>query len=276
MSRVLKMGDSGEDVRVLQKAVNKHLELIGGPSLSPDGHFGKKTFLKIVEFQKLNRLKPDGIVGDKTRAALLDFRTVVVRSEINSSAPSSPTTTSTSAPSTARPPATPSTPASPGAPDDPPKKRSFQLLAGAQLTLDPWVVSPLVLTAQMNFFIRRHRFPPVIEISPGAQFSANTRHSAAGNYGAELFVQVSLAEITDKWKIDWLNPFVQVALSQNQGQALTAAFALGDQMNINLGKSGVYSFFLNGQEVWNLNLRTGAFDFKPSTQVLGGISIELK
>jgi len=77
-------------------------------------------------------------------------------------------------------------------------------------------------------------------------------------------------------EIDWLNPFVQVALSQNQGQALTAAFALGDQMNINLGNSGVYSFFINGQEVWNLNLRTRAFDFKPSTQVLGGISIELK
>jgi hypothetical protein len=79
--------------------------------------------------------------------------------------------TMTSAPSTARPPATPSTPASPGAPDDPPKKRSFQLLAGAQL-----------------------------------------------------------------------------ALSQNQGQALTAAFTLGDQMNINLGTSGVYSFFLTAKK----------------------------
>ena len=47
-------------------------------------------------------------------------------------------------------------------------------------------------------------------------------------------------------------------------------------MNINLGKSGVYSLFLNGQEVWNLNLRTRVFDFKPSTQVLGGLSIEWK
>ena len=227
MNRTLKMGDSGEDVRVLQKVVNKHLDLIGGLLLNPDGQFGPKTVSKIMQFQKLNRLSPDGIVGPKTRAALLDVRTVTVRSEISGSAPSSsvPAPTSPAAPPAVRSP-TPAPASNSGTAADPPKMRSFQLLSGAQLTLEPWVVSPFVLTAQMNFFIRRHRFPPVIEISPGAQFTANTLHSAAGSYGAQLFVQVSLVEITDKWAIDWFNPFVQAAISQNQGQALTAAFAI--------------------------------------------------
>jgi hypothetical protein len=266
MARTLKQGDTGQDVVVLQKVLNKHLDLVGGPLLKPDGVFGARTRQKVVEFQKINRLVADGVVGPKTTAALLDIKMVTVRTEMNTTSSGSPQ------PAPSPKPVTPPAQSQPS--PTPPKTRSFQVQAGGQVAFNPWVASPFVLTAQMNFFVRRNRFPPVIEISPGVQLSINMPGSAAGDWTGQAFVQLALPEYTSSKPIDWFNPFIQAALVQNQGQHLNAGAALGDQINLPLGKSGKYSLFLNGQEVWNFDLKTGVINHLPATQVLLGVSGE--
>ena len=66
LKRKLKYGCYGEDVKKLQKALNKEL----GCKLVIDGNFGKKTLAKVKEYQKLKKLAVDGIVGKKTAHAL--------------------------------------------------------------------------------------------------------------------------------------------------------------------------------------------------------------
>ena len=56
----LKKGSRGEDVKVLQQALN----------LISDGIFGDLTDEAVKEFQRLNGLKVDGIVGNNTWAKL--------------------------------------------------------------------------------------------------------------------------------------------------------------------------------------------------------------
>lgn len=61
--------NGSNDVRQIQHALNN----AGGsllPRLVEDGILGSKTKARVVEFQRVIRLKPDGIVGPKTRAAL--------------------------------------------------------------------------------------------------------------------------------------------------------------------------------------------------------------
>lgn len=61
----IKNGSRGNDVTVLQKALNNL-----GYDLSVDGIFGPKTEDDVKDFQKKNNLSVDGIVGPKTWAAL--------------------------------------------------------------------------------------------------------------------------------------------------------------------------------------------------------------
>lgn len=56
----LKLGSRGNDVKIIQSALN----------LYPDGIFGPLTLEGVIDFQTKNGLNPDGIVGPKTRAAL--------------------------------------------------------------------------------------------------------------------------------------------------------------------------------------------------------------
>lgn len=58
---ILKQGSRGNDVFVLQKALD----------IPQDGVFGKKTKEAVIEFQKANNLLADGIVGNKTWELLL-------------------------------------------------------------------------------------------------------------------------------------------------------------------------------------------------------------
>lgn len=53
---VLKMGDTGEDVKTLQAALK----------IVADGDFGPATKEAVVAFQKKEKLYPDGIVGKNT------------------------------------------------------------------------------------------------------------------------------------------------------------------------------------------------------------------
>ncbi|SDN04754.1 Peptidoglycan-binding (PGRP) domain of peptidoglycan hydrolases-containing protein [Fictibacillus solisalsi] len=65
-SGVLKSGDHGENVKILQWALNK----VMNAGLKADGIFGSKTKKAVIAFQKSAKLVPDGIYGKKTHAAL--------------------------------------------------------------------------------------------------------------------------------------------------------------------------------------------------------------
>ena len=62
---VLRMGDSGAEVRQLQELLNRR-----GYALTADGFFGRATDGSVRQFQAANGLSADGIVGQQTWAAL--------------------------------------------------------------------------------------------------------------------------------------------------------------------------------------------------------------
>lgn len=62
----LRIGSSGERVRILQKA----LIAVGALSGSADGRFGNRTKEAVVTFQKSEKLTADGLAGKKTLTAL--------------------------------------------------------------------------------------------------------------------------------------------------------------------------------------------------------------
>ena len=61
LTRVLKSGSTGNDVKELQKELNKR-----GNKLTADGKFGAKTETAVKKFQKSNKLTSDGKVGKNT------------------------------------------------------------------------------------------------------------------------------------------------------------------------------------------------------------------
>lgn len=66
--RLLKIGDTGKDVKSLQR-----LLFADGYSVGPagdDGDFGVQTEKAVIKFQKAHSLEPDGIVGEKTFRSL--------------------------------------------------------------------------------------------------------------------------------------------------------------------------------------------------------------
>lgn len=58
---ILRKGDKGEDVKMLQKALNKN-----GYNLTVDGIFGTNTYNAVVAFQGEKGITKDGIVGNIT------------------------------------------------------------------------------------------------------------------------------------------------------------------------------------------------------------------
>lgn len=61
----IQYGSSGEDVKKLQRELNKN-----GYSLDVDGQFGSKTQAAVKDYQKKNKLSVDGIVGKNTWGSL--------------------------------------------------------------------------------------------------------------------------------------------------------------------------------------------------------------
>jgi len=61
----LRIGDSGEHVKELQRTLNNH-----GAALVIDGGFGPKTAAAVMSLQRRAGLDPDGVVGAKTWAVL--------------------------------------------------------------------------------------------------------------------------------------------------------------------------------------------------------------
>jgi len=64
----LSRGAKGDDVRELQKLLNRH-----GNKIAVDGDFGPITEAAVITFQKANKLKEDGIVSETVWAALWDL-----------------------------------------------------------------------------------------------------------------------------------------------------------------------------------------------------------
>lgn len=58
-TRVMRLGDRGDDVRALQQRL-----------FAIDGDFGPTTKAAVEAFQRQHGLNPDGVVGDETRKAL--------------------------------------------------------------------------------------------------------------------------------------------------------------------------------------------------------------
>lgn len=67
ITRNLRRGDSGEQVKTLQCLLNTY----HGAELTVDGDFGNGTRAAVRNFQRKNDLSADGVVGNKTLEALL-------------------------------------------------------------------------------------------------------------------------------------------------------------------------------------------------------------
>jgi len=294
MIRDLCQGLTGEDVRNMQGMLNLHLANKAAPPLVADGNFGSKTDARVRYFQQINGLWVDGIVGPHTRAAILDFRNVrgfvggspVVTSSVGGTSQAetrfrpvrifNPLASSAAAnhafqlissgtrnqlTDSANPQATAG---------EPPKSVSVTVQEGQQVTVPNWSFSPLVLTAQTNFFIRHNGGKPFV-ISPGLQVAANGVGSTAGPWSGQGFVQFGAAEIT-QGTIDWFNPFVTLALEKDANGPFNVQLAAGDQVNWNLIDDKL-SLFVNGQAVTSVGLNNGLCS-APALQILGGVSFE--
>jgi hypothetical protein len=85
--RILKFGDTGEDVRALQRALIKLNYSVG--ALGADGDFSEKTESAAIAYQTVKKLKPDGIIIPLTRAALeADLPDTDIVIELDKPAPS--------------------------------------------------------------------------------------------------------------------------------------------------------------------------------------------
>ncbi len=65
-TKTLKNGSQGNDVKELQKVLNKILKM----NLQLDGKLGPKTIAVIKKWQKAHGLKADGLIGAKTKAKM--------------------------------------------------------------------------------------------------------------------------------------------------------------------------------------------------------------
>ena len=68
LTRVLRKGDKGEDVRWVQNALLQRRYKL--PKYGADGDFGTETLKAVKRFQRDKGLKDDGAVGEKTITAL--------------------------------------------------------------------------------------------------------------------------------------------------------------------------------------------------------------
>jgi peptidoglycan hydrolase-like protein with peptidoglycan-binding domain len=284
MPRTLRKGDKGEDVRNLQRALNMHLtQAYGYKRLATDADFGPLTDGRVREFQRVNLLDADGIVGILTREKLLDVRSVrhyaraKPRRHVITGRPSHGLAPlglpgrpqmirGLQATGQRLGPQIGQVTQQPG----PPMKRQFQLLGGQQLSINPWFLSPLVITGQVNWTVTNNGRPDFM-LSAGAQVAVNDFTGPSGAWTVQGFAQMGFSGLLKKGDFDLLNPFAVIMLQRSEKpKPFQVGFGVGNQMNYNLTKGGL-QLFLNGQAVTGVNLDNGDTS-APGVQIMGGAS----
>ena len=66
MKHILKKGDSGEQVKDVQRWLNEH----GYNAGHEDGSFGEKTREAVIQFQSAKKIVTDGVVGSQTQLTI--------------------------------------------------------------------------------------------------------------------------------------------------------------------------------------------------------------
>ena len=295
MSKPVSYGMKGPEVEAVQRLLNYHLPAPQFVPLDPDGKFGNLTRARVIEFQRRNRLYPttmpiqeadgvvrkplviDGVVGPNTGRVLLDVR-VVSQHPTTQFVPNPEAVPAGGVRSSAVRQRGLSVGDGPApAPPTPPKVIRFVTLqAGSQAAVNPWVVSPVVISGQFTWLARNQGQPDFL-LTAGGQFSANLGDKN-GAWTGQVFGQMGLGNLNlQLGPVDFLNPFVQTMLQQNQDQPASVGLAIGNQVNVSLIKTTVsgieqdrFAVFVNLQEAVSVSLSNGHCS-APSSQGLLGL-----
>lgn len=131
MAPILREGDTGEAIKILQAVLNYHRVAPTDEILTVDGHFGPKTTARVKSFQTQNQLTADGIVGPKTGGMLM----TICQFSAGYVATLNQTDEDIEI----------------GSDNGVPVPTSYELKNGLKLTLNPWVPPPAKLQYQLEF-----------------------------------------------------------------------------------------------------------------------------
>ena len=83
--KTLRRGDRGDQVKDLQRELNRHG---AKPALAVDGDFGRGTEAAVESFQRKKKLYADGVAGSQTWAALKEIEETALSSHVATAMPS--------------------------------------------------------------------------------------------------------------------------------------------------------------------------------------------
>jgi hypothetical protein len=149
-----------------------------------------------------------------------------------------------------------------------------------QIAINPWLYSPMVLTAQFNWLVKNNGKPD-FQLTAGTQvaLNENTFPAEAGRWSAQGFAQMGLSGLSTLFKaqgFDLANPFVVVMLQKSERpRPFSVGLGIGNQLNWHLLPDETLTAFVNGQAVTNVSLGNGQGS-APGLQILGGITYTIK
>ncbi|HLJ46230.1 MAG TPA: peptidoglycan-binding domain-containing protein [Bryobacteraceae bacterium] len=299
MSRILRYGSTGIEVRNLQAALNFQMCPRFAP-LATNGDFGTRTLVRLQEFQRGSNLTPDGIVGPATWRALLPAYRIASRILVlpNVVAPRLPVPTVLSGRVPAfeiRTPGDVPPRPNPGETDDdqslqlprfsePLRLRygNVQFQSGRQFTARPWIgpyapslgFASLVVAVQFNYIQRvfgRNLQGRRLELAWGGQIAANEATSD-NRYTVTAYTQATVADLLRTDWIHWASLFLQAGLNVNiDAPGATLVAVAGHSLNIDI-VDGVLSLFIQNALALSLDLATGLGTI--GYQVMGGLIVE--
>jgi peptidoglycan hydrolase-like protein with peptidoglycan-binding domain len=153
MARLLRQGDTGEDVKMLQAVLNYHHVAPTDEILAVDGGFGPKTNQRVKSFQTQNQLSPDGIVGPNTGNMLM----TICQFSVEYVATRDPTEVAITG----------------GPSDTTTVTKEYELTNGLEVALNPWVKPPAmpkyVLEFEASWVVKNPNLPGQIALSIGGE-----------------------------------------------------------------------------------------------------------